>query len=45
MDKRQRLQVRILLLCVKLIAGIHLTKEYIADLDLIRDRLKEMADR
>lgn len=42
MDKKQRLQVRILLLCVKIIGGIHLTEEFKNDLDEIKGKLKDM---
>lgn len=44
MDKRQRLQVQILLLCVKIIGGIHLKEEYKTDIDEIRDSLKKMVE-
>jgi len=42
MDKKVRLQIRVLLLIVKLISGIHLKEEFKQDLDEIKDQLKEM---
>lgn len=44
MDKKVRLQIRVLLLVVKLISGIHLKEEFKEDLDGIRDQLKNMTD-
>ncbi|KKL85641.1 hypothetical protein LCGC14_1952670 [marine sediment metagenome] len=44
MDKKVRLQIRVLLLIVKLISGIHLKEEYQQDLDGIRDQLKDMTE-
>ena len=44
MDKKTRLQIRVLLLVVKLISGIHLKEEYKQDLNDIRDQLKDMTE-
>jgi len=44
MCKKVRLQIRVLLLIVKLIDGIHLKEEYKQDLDEIRDQLKNMTE-
>ena len=44
MDKKQRLQIMVLLLIVKLIDGIHLKEEIKNDLDEIRSRLKDMTN-
>jgi len=44
MDKKRRLQIRILLFCVKLIEGIHLKEEHKQEIDEIAKELKAMTD-
>ena len=44
MDKKVRLQIKVLLLIVKLIGGIHLKDEYKLDLNEIKEQLKNMTD-
>lgn len=44
MDKKRRLQIRILLFCVRLIEGIHMKEEHKIELDKIVEDLKTITN-
>ena len=44
MDKKRRLQIRVLLFCVRLVGGIHLNEEHKNELDEIVKQLKDITD-
>lgn len=44
MDKKRRLQIRLLLFCVKLVGGIHLKEEHKKEIDDIVEQLKQITE-